>query len=116
MAKNTLGLKTILFIFSLGLMSVHPVNAQNIVYVNQNTTCNTGCDGSTWNQAYPELWQALNAVNAVASPQSPYQVWVAEGTYKPEPALGRSGSFEMKSNVEIYAGFEGNENEINYLG
>ncbi len=63
--------------------------------------------GSNWVNAYGELQEALDAAG------SGDMIWVAKGTYKPSAEAGGSGdrykTFQMKNNVAIYGGFEGNE-------
>lgn len=61
-------------------------------------------DGTSWSDAFPTISAAL----AVAEPGD--QVWVAEGTYTPDPAgTDRSLSFLLVDAVEIYGGFAGSE-------
>jgi len=59
----------------------------------------TGC----WATAFTDLQPALAAANATD------EIWVAAGTYKPDPASDRTKSFAMKNGVAIYGGFAGNE-------
>lgn len=59
-------------------------------------------NGSSWTDAYTSLQSAL----AAAIPG--YQIWVAKGTYLPDPTgIDQSISFNMKSGVAIYGGFAG---------
>jgi hypothetical protein len=65
-------------------------------------------DGSSWDDAYTSLQDALAA--AVAG----QEIWVASGTYRPDQGAARvpgdrSASFEMVDNVSVYGGFAGTE-------
>jgi hypothetical protein len=59
----------------------------------------SGC----WATAFTDLQPALAAANAAD------EIWVAAGTYKPDPANDRTKSFAMKNGVAIYGGFNGTE-------
>jgi predicted outer membrane repeat protein len=69
-------------------------------------------DGSSWNDAFPELWQAL-AASATLSPAlsatDPLLIEIAVGTYKPKTVGGpfadvRRQSFELPSHVTLHGG------------
>jgi Concanavalin A-like lectin/glucanases superfamily/Secretion system C-terminal sorting domain len=91
------------FIVAFALI-VNTLSAQTILRVNANSPCTSGCDGSTWALAYPNLQTALTAFSSG-------EIWVAAGTYKPAGVGGnRSTSFDLKSNMAIYGGFNGSEN------
>lgn len=72
-------------------------------YVNKTAECGTACDGSSWEDAYTDLQDALDAA------QAGQEIWVAEGTYKPslklDPADPRTATLEMIDGVKIYGGF-----------
>lgn len=114
---------------SYSLYAQQPGNG-NIIYVNKsvNTTA-TGYsgDGSSWNNAIPELGDALKWARQQQSSGSPVwgtgnlQIWVAKGTYFPlySPAdnayttdSGRSNAFVLIKNVQIYGGFAGTESTL----
>jgi hypothetical protein len=61
-------------------------------------------DGSSWADAYNELWEALD--RAVSGDE----IWVAEGAYR--PGAGRGDSFTLKENVAVYGGFAGIETAL----
>ena len=70
-------------------------------------------DGSTWNDAFLRLDDALSA--AAASGGSVLEVWVAAGTYRPDTSLlaePRDASFGLVSGVSVYGGFAGGETGI----
>jgi len=77
--------------------------AQNVIFVKKDAQGNN--DGSSWDDAYNELSDALDSV---AWGQD---IWVAKGEYCPLSPLGagRERHFKMKNCVEIYGGFEGIE-------
>jgi predicted outer membrane repeat protein len=71
------------------------------------------CDGLAWTTAYTELQSAL----AVAPPGA--EIWVAEGTYKPDfdPVSARytgwvTASFLLTQEVALYGGFAGTESAL----
>ncbi|HEY1685795.1 MAG TPA: choice-of-anchor Q domain-containing protein [Tepidisphaeraceae bacterium] len=69
------------------------------VYV--DTTATGTNDGTSWNNAYPTLQQALdNAVPGVT-------IEVAQGTYYPTTGTDRSASFDLMDGVTIEGGFAG---------
>ncbi len=69
------------------------------VYVNDDAA--DGGDGSSWENAYNDLQDALAAATSGS------QIWVAAGTYKPTDGTDREAAFVMKEGVEIYGGFDG---------
>lgn len=89
----------------LCLLSLMPLisQAQTIRRVDVNSPCPSGCDGSTWALAYPDLQTAL------AAAVSGDTLWVAAGTYKPTTGSSRDIFFSMKNDVAIYGGFDGTE-------
>ncbi|MBN1988205.1 MAG: T9SS type A sorting domain-containing protein [Bacteroidales bacterium] len=80
--------------------------AQQVVYVKKSATgTNTG---ESWANAYTELQAALAAAT------SGTEIWVASGTYTPQPGaiaanVDRTLSFVLKNGVAIYGGFSGKE-------
>jgi hypothetical protein len=71
-------------------------------YVSQGQDSVTG-DGTSWAKAFPQFSQGLSAAKLGDT------VWVAKGTYL--PASGTA--FNMKSNVQIYGGFNATETQLN---
>ena len=95
--------KCIFFLASFSLLA--PVFA-NVIYVDDNAT--TGGDGASWASAHKYLQDAL----AVAEYGD--EIWVAEGTYKPDQGAGktlgdREQWFILVNGVRYYGGFLGNE-------
>lgn len=73
--------------------------AAAVVYVKADAT---GADtGTSWSDARRSL------VAALAGAVSGDEIWIAAGTYRPDP--GRSSSFILKSGVALYGGFSGSE-------
>lgn len=61
-------------------------------------------DGTSWEDAFPDLKDAL------AGASDGDEVWVAEGTYKPDDVNDdRSVSFELANGASVYGGFAGTE-------
>ncbi len=69
-----------------------------------------GGDGSTWGRAFDSLTDALAAAS------SGDQVWVAEGNYVPDSPAGRDATFNIPNGVQVYGGFEGDENSLAQRG
>ncbi len=90
---------SVLLIVSLGTATA------GTIYVDANATL--GGDGTTWGTAYKYLQDAL-----YKPPTSGDEIWVAEGTYKPDQDEGgnvtpsdRMATFELKDDVSVYGGF-----------
>lgn len=70
-----------------------------------------GGDGTSWGTAFRDLNDAF----AVAVPGE--QIWIAEGTYRPDEGVGfthgdRNETFSLPTGVEIYGGFVGIESDL----
>lgn len=75
-----------------------------IIYVQANARgANTG---TSWSNAFVNLQQALDRALPGDS------IWVAAGRYTPTTGTDRSASFQMKENVAVYGGFQGNERAL----
>ena len=91
-----------------------PAIGQARVYVKLVATGNN--DGTSWNNAYTDLTDAL------ANVLPGYQIWVAQGTYYPSVPVdldtdgtveAREATFYVdKNNIEIYGGFRGVETKL----
>lgn len=67
-------------------------------------------DGSSWEDAFTDLSQALNRAGCAGGP---IEIWVAQGTYKPDGGTGdRYRSFVLGSHIKVYGGFAGGETEL----
>ncbi|MBC7775737.1 MAG: T9SS type A sorting domain-containing protein [Phycisphaerae bacterium] len=65
-------------------------------------------NGTSWANAYPGT-SLQTAINNSASGD---QVWVAAGTYKPTNGTSRTIYFGLKTGVEVYGSFVGNETAL----
>ena len=75
------------------------------IYVKADATGNN--DGTSWQDAY------LNLQDALAAAQEGSIIWIASGTYYPDPdKTNRNKSFLIDKNLEIYGGFSGMEQDI----
>lgn len=72
-------------------------------YININATGSN--DGSSWANAYTSLQSAISAATASDS------LWMATGIYTPADTA-RWASFNMKSGVSIFGGFNGTESSF----
>ncbi|MCP9767143.1 hypothetical protein EGI22_04420 [Lacihabitans sp. LS3-19] len=81
--------------------------AASVVYVDIAATGNE--TGTSWETALKDLSSALRFAKSCPDVQ---EIWVAEGTYLPTLDLDQSISFDLKSGLAIYGGFEGAETSI----
>src|SRR5262245_50220801 len=85
--------------------------AGTVIYVNKNSR---GGDGTTWEQALPDLQSALSLASVPRS--GALQIWVAAGTYQPTalttPGEPRSATFLLQNGVAIYGHFVGTEQTL----
>ncbi len=78
----------------------------SVIYVNKNAIGNN--TGNCWQNAFVNLQDALTIAN------SGQEIWVAQGTYKPDEGMNitsgdRTVAFSMKNEVSILGGFNGTE-------
>jgi hypothetical protein len=64
-------------------------------------------DGLAWESAFQTMQPAVDAAFEAGGGQ----VWVAEGSYS-EQRNNRTGSFELRPEVEVYGGFAGDETTL----
>jgi hypothetical protein len=98
MVNKKMSLTVLVFLLGMGCISF----AEQIIYVDGDA--NGLNNGSSWVNAYKYLQDGLTVA------QSGDEIWVAEGTYKPDEGAGqepndREATFQMKSGVAIYGGF-----------
>ena len=93
-----------LYSIFLGIILFCSFSHAEIFYV--STTGNDSNDGKSWETAYANVQTAIDAAAKVATSSSPAQVWVAKGTY------AHGSEMLMKSYIEVYGGFIGNEKSL----
>ena len=82
-----------------------PDECERRFYVDVNATGGVG-DGSSWADAMTDLQLALRITSPACSNIT--QVWVADGTYKPDNGGGdRYARFVMRDGLTIFGGFQG---------
>lgn len=110
LARCRLLLLTAILLPALVVLLLHqrPAQAQagNVLRVDANSPCASGCDGASWDTAYPTLQDALDAASAGD------ELWLADGVYYPDRGAGqskddRTASFQLLDDVALYGGFEG---------
>ncbi|GAF99374.1 unnamed protein product, partial [marine sediment metagenome] len=109
---NKTDLKT-WFVMAVILLWVCPaVSVAAIIYVDAGAT--GANNGTSWADAYNYLQDAL-----YKPPSGGDQIWVAEGTYKPDEDEGanvdpndRTETFQLINGVEIYGGFASSETSL----
>lgn len=72
-------------------------------------------DGSSWNDAFTNLQDALTWKAACSALN---QIWVADGVYYPDQGSGqtdndRNATFRLIDGVALYGGFAGGESDLN---
>ncbi|MEM6764726.1 MAG: choice-of-anchor Q domain-containing protein [Bacteroidota bacterium] len=75
----------------------------NILYV--SVTAEGNNDGSSWQHAFISLQDAL--LTAQSAGEEQIQLWIAAGTYTP-----LTSSFILSDGIQLYGGFQGNENTL----
>jgi len=79
----------------------------------------TGHDGSTWELAFENVQEGLDAAYESTGGYGTCEVWVAGGTYLPTvdmngavvPETNRGLTFRLREGVGLYGGFEGGETD-----
>ena len=91
------------WVFTVGLFVLFTqVCIGGTIYVDANAS--GANNGSSWTDAYIYLQDALGSAT------SGDDLWVAQGTYKPDQGVGitagdRNATFELKNGVAVYGGF-----------
>jgi hypothetical protein len=80
--------------------------AGSIIYVDADAV---GAEnGTSWTDAFTNLQSAVDV--AVDGDQ----IWVAEGTYKPSFPEGRQATFQLKSGIALFGGFDPSVNDVEW--
>lgn len=83
--------------------------AQSVRYVDIDAA--GANDGTTWQDAYNDLGDAL--ADAAGAAGAVTQIWVANGTYSPAgPGGFRTATFQLVDNVAVFGGFAGGESAL----
>lgn len=90
----------------VALTSAATLPAADTLYVSSNAE--PGGDGRSWNSAYRYLG------DAVAAWQDGDEIWVTQGTYRPDQGAGRTAgdqasTFTIVNGMKIFGGFRGGE-------
>jgi predicted outer membrane repeat protein len=94
-------------VITLLLMSCNIALADKIIYVDDDAT--GANNGSSWQNAYKYLQDALTDANAA---EKPVEIRVAQGTYKPDQGAGqtagnRNATFQLINGVTLSGGYAG---------
>lgn len=80
-------------------------NGKKVIFVKANAIGLQ--NGTSWENAFTSLEKALDAASFCENLD---EIWVAEGTYKPNQGTDRSKSFVIPEGKAIYGGFSDNGN------
>ncbi len=76
-----------------------------------DSTARKGGDGLSWDTAFNDVQDALDAAAEADSPFT--EIWVAKGTYHPDRGTGdRDISFALQTGLAVYGGFNGDEMDL----
>jgi predicted outer membrane repeat protein len=89
------------------LVNVTLAGWTGVMFVNGGNVSGT-YDGLAWGTAWRTVQEGLDAAAAAGGGD----VWVAQGLYTPTSTFDREISFELKPNVDLYGGFEGDEDSL----
>ena len=96
------------YIISITFVALTIPSYAKIIYVDDNASAEG--NGTSWVTAHKYLQDAL------AGAEYGDEIWVAEGTYKPDQGAGktagdRTASFNLVNGVGLYGGFLGRESD-----
>lgn len=75
--------------------------------IHVNAAASAGGDGTTWATAHTSLQDALAAAGLSVDDD---EIWVAAGTYTPDPGgTDKNKKFQLASGLAVYGGFTGSE-------
>ncbi len=79
-----------------------------VIAVDAQACADTTPNGQTWETAFNDLQDALDA--AAASGGTITEIWLAQGIYRPsartDPGESRSATFQLLNGVAVYGGFQ----------
>ncbi|MBN1435955.1 MAG: S8 family serine peptidase [Sedimentisphaerales bacterium] len=79
----------------------------DVIYVNTNVPLTSFETGTSWDNAYRNLQDAISRVERGCG----HEIWLAAGTYS--PGAESTDTFELPDGISIYGGFVGNESNRN---
>ncbi len=93
----------------IALVATAPTICADVIYVSKAATAPS--DGNSWTAAFTNLQDAI----AAAVPGD--QIWVAQGTYRPDEGGGQTAGdreawFLLPNHVALYGGFDGTESSL----
>ena len=95
----------------IGAYEYQPMPAGRVLRVKAGASA-AGADGLTWETAYPNVQDAINALYGSGG-QGTGEVWVAAGDYAPTellvPGEAATAAFIMRDGISVYGGFAGTE-------
>ena len=95
----------------IGAYEYQPMPAGRVLRVKARASA-AGADGLTWETAYPNVQDAINALYGSGG-QGAGEVWVAAGDYAPTellvPGEAATAAFIMRDGISVYGGFAGTE-------
>ena len=95
----------------IGAYEYQPMPAGRVLRVKAGASA-AGADGLTWETAYPNVQDAINALYGSGG-QGAGEVWVAAGDYAPTellvPGEAATAAFIMRDGISVYGGFAGTE-------
>ncbi|BCX46636.1 hypothetical protein HAHE_05440 [Haloferula helveola] len=102
--------KLALAVTGLTVSSILVAQSADTARIHVDAAADPGGDGSTWELAFQDLQSALAAAALTTSDD---EIWVAQGTYTPDPGgTDRTKSFVLLNGVAIYGGFSGSESDL----
>ena len=98
--------------FALSGLLLAPLAAETTAphRIHVDASASTGGDGTSWATAFNSLQDALAAAGLTVGDD---EIWVASGTYTPDPGgTDKTRKFQLANGVAIYGGFAGTESTL----
>jgi len=95
-------------VIALTLTGVSSASGSNRSVVYVNAAAGSSGNGTSWSSAFRDLQDAL------AGATSNTDIWVAQGTYRPDRGTNQRGAtFMVPAGAHLYGGFAGGETSVN---